>query len=696
MKFFLPVVIVIALLSCSRKGSDRLITTVSLLAEMTDLQRLARLPDDNYRSIQFSSYDRRSTKASDSCWFSNEDGFGNEPIPGFREALKQPDADGIGEYLICDVRQPGAIMRLWTAGLNGRIRLFLDDINSPVYDGDARDFFWKTAEVMAGRDTNPEYTDMFRQFDANYFPIPFAKRCRMEWIGDIGKIHFYHVGLRIYDKGSKVQTFRIADFRSIGKKVTEAGNKLNNPGPEDPLSAPKVQIPEREIPDSGNSQIFYNRGSRSIEYLSLRISAADMENALRKSLLTICFDDASIPQAEAPVGDFFGSAPGLNPYSSLPFTIQSDGTMICRFVMPFKRSVRIDIRNFSGETIKVSGAIGVADNKWEEGKSMYFMARWRIDHGLTASGFDAGKNGVQDIVYLMASGAGRIVGTGAFLYNPSRATTSWGNWWGEGDEKIFVDRDTFPSFFGTGSEDYFNYSWSSARIFSYPYCGQPRNDGPGNRGYVSNYRWHISDDIPFTDKIAFYMELGHHGTVPDFSYGRIVYYYALPGILDDYKKISVPDIRYLPYLKWDPVAYLGSAGFRYIQAEKLIAESPTVKKEAGKLWAGDTIMMWKPSKKGEKIKFHIKSSVTCEKAIIGLTLSHNSEGGTIACAINGKEIKFDGKESISLSEPVQSVLANHFSEPVGLKKGLNEVIIETVDRGIGKNAGIDFVWLKEL
>ena len=104
----------------------------------------------------------------------------------------------------------------------------------------------------------------------------------------------------------------------------------------------------------------------------------------------------------------------------------------------------------------------------------------------------------------------------------------------------------------------------------YPYCGQPRNDGPGNRGYVSNYRWHISDDIPFSDKIAFYMELGHHGTVPDFSYGRIVYFYALPGVLDDYRKISVPDIRYLPYLKWDPIAYLGSAGFRYIQAEKLI------------------------------------------------------------------------------------------------------------------------------
>ena len=101
----------------SGKGSDNVITTVSLLNEMTDLKRLASLPDENYRTIQFSSYDRRSTSPTDSCWFSNEDGFGNEPIPGFEKVLKQPDTAGIGEYLICDVNKPGAIVRLWTAGI---------------------------------------------------------------------------------------------------------------------------------------------------------------------------------------------------------------------------------------------------------------------------------------------------------------------------------------------------------------------------------------------------------------------------------------------------------------------------------------------------------------------------------------------------------------------------------------------------
>ncbi len=581
MKFSSAILFVIVLLSCTGKRSDNVITTGSLLNEMTDLNRLAVLSDEHYSARQFSSYDRRSTHSTDSCWFSNEDGFGNEPIPGFCEVLKQPGTDGIGEYLICDVKQPGAITRLWTAGLNGKIRLFLDNGSNPVYEGDAQDFFWKTAAVLSGKAVKPEYADMFRQFDATYFPIPFSKRCRIEWIGNIGKIHFYHVGMKLYYPDVKVKTFSISDFKDIAGKIDDVNNILNSPERSDLSDAPLIGIPETEVPDSAKKEILRISGTKEIESFSLTISASDIENALRKSILTIFFDDSSVPQVEAPVGDFFGSAPGLNPYHSLPFTIQTNGTMICRFVMPFRRSVRIAIENFSGEIIKLKGSVRVDDIEWQDGKTMQFRTRWRVDNGLTASTFDAGKNGVQDILYLMASGKGRIVGAAAFIYNPSNATTSWGNWWGEGDEKIFVDRDTFPSFFGTGSEDYFNYSWSSSKIFSYSYCGQTRNDGPDNRGHVSNYRWHIADDIPFMDKIAFYMELGHHGTVPDFSYGRIVYFYALAEALDNYSKITASEIISLPYKKWEPVAYLGSAGFRYIQAEKLIAAEPSVKIEKG-------------------------------------------------------------------------------------------------------------------
>jgi len=286
------------------------------------------------------------------------------------------------------------------------------------------------------------------------------------------------------------------------------------------------------------------------------------------------------------------------------------------------------------------------------------------------------------------------VGTAAFLYNPSNAVTSWGNWWGEGDEKVYVDRDTFPSIFGTGSEDYFNYSWSSEKLFSFAYCGQSRNDGPGNRGYVSNFRWHILDDIPFYEKCAFFMELMHHGIVDDFSYGRIVYFYALPGVIMDDRNISRQDVAEIIYKNWEPEAYLGSAGFTFFHAEDLIVEKSGTSMEKGNLWAGNTILLWRPEIESQRIRFRFKSLSDTIRSNIGLTLAHLPQGGEISVNLNGKPIKFDGRETILLGQPNNITLRNHFSEAVHYIKGTNEIMIESKSPEKDRKIGIDFIWLK--
>ena len=57
---------------------------------------------------------------------------------------------------------------------------------------------------------------------------------------------------------------------------------------------------------------------------------------------------------------------------------------------------------------------------------------------------------------MTTQGSGRFVGVNLQIWNPR------GGWWGEGDEKFFVDGENFPSFYGTGSEDYFGYAGSVA------------------------------------------------------------------------------------------------------------------------------------------------------------------------------------------------------------------------------------------
>jgi hypothetical protein len=692
-KFFIPAAILVLTLSCKSHETKQTITSDNLLGEMIDLNRLTVLPESSYKTFQFSSYDRRSTSPADSLWFSNEDGFGGEPIPGFEKILREPDSTGIGEYLICDIKGPGVIQRLWSAGITGKIRLFLDDSVSPVYEGDAQPLFNNILTALTGSEIELDIIGSIRQFDATYFPVQFSKSCRIEWTGSIRELHFYHFGVRIYKNDVKVLAFNKDDLLHIKDKLNGVIHSLKNQD-ENNASDNKIKHSETIIPRGRKAIILSEEGEKAIDYLSIKLKAKDIENVLRKCLLTISFDNSSVPQVQSPVGDFFGAAPGLNPYISLPFSVQEDGTMTCRFIMPFRKKATLEISNNSSEDVTLSIGARIRDNEWINGKTMHFRAGWRIDHGLTASYFGAASNSISDILYLMAIGKGRIVGASAYLYNPSNAVTSWGNWWGEGDEKIFVDNDIFPSFYGTGSEDYFNYSWSSARIFSYPYCGQPRNDGPGNRGYVSNYRWHISDDILFNNNIAFYMELGNHGIVPGFSYGRIVYYYALPGVIDDIKAISEDEIRDIEYTLWSPKAYLGSAGFRFLQAENIPVTGRGLNTVKDNLCAEGKMLVWDPASVGEEVTFSLTLPKAVENRNIGFTLAHLPGGGKISVLLNGEKVKIDGAEMVDLSTPGYRILDNHFTEKVNLRTGVNKITLRSEKGSSGTKTGIDFIWVK--
>src|SRR5262245_18735577 len=108
-----------------------------------------------------------------------------------------------------------------------------------------------------------------------------------------------------------------------------------------------------------------------------------------------------------------------------------------------------------------------------------------------------------DYNFVDVAGKGVFVGDSLHVVNPVKG------WWGEGDEKIYIDGETFPSHFGTGTEDYYGYACCSPDKFYHPYHNQPRCDGPGNFGNTSVNRWHILDTIPFENHLRFDMEAWH-------------------------------------------------------------------------------------------------------------------------------------------------------------------------------------------
>jgi len=665
------------------------ITTGSLFEEMVDIARLARFPQPAFRTVQFSSYDRRSDLPGGPNWFANSDGFGGEPIPNFQAVLKAPNAEGVGEYLVVDVEGPGAIVRLWTAAISGEIRMYLDGSDTPIYQGRADSFFHRPYDHFESiKDVDKDRFDRtVYQRDASYAPIPFAKHLRVVWTGNTKQIHFYELQVRLYDQEAAVTSFRASDIHDYRETIDRVTRVLDDPDQAMAFDSPhSLTAFDLSLAPEETKTGVRLEGSKAIQELTLQLAAKDLDRALRQTVLRIHCDDYPWGQVQSPVGDFFGAAPGINPYQSLPFTVRPDGTMICRYVMPFETSCRVDLFNGGDQPVSVKGSVRAVPFSWND-QTMHFRARWRADHDITGSNQD-----VQDLPFLLAKGKGVYVGTGVYLMNPSPVPTPYGNWWGEGDEKIFVDDDVVPSTFGTGSEDYFNYSWSSPDIFLFPYCGQPRNDGPGNRGFVTNYRWHILDCLAFQDSIRFYMELYSHERVPGMSYARIAYHYARPGVTDDHQSL-MPEDLHLPLLPedWQPAARMGARNSVFFAAEDMISDKAMTHLDQGRLWAGGQLLVWTPKAKGDKKAFTF-SIDSAGKKQVNVTLAMTPNGGSVAFFVDDKPVG-----DADLYRPYRTLHRNVALKPLELTQGDHTLTLELKSPAKGSletQIGIDFVWVQ--
>ncbi|MDM8001835.1 MAG: DUF2961 domain-containing protein, partial [Bacteroidota bacterium] len=126
-----------------------------------------------------------------------------------------------------------------------------------------------------------------------------------------------------------------------------------------------------------------------------------------------------------------------------------------------------------------------------------------------------------DINIADLKGRGLYAGDAMLVFNTADA------WWGEGDEKIYVDGETFPSSFGTGTEDYFGYAWCRPEPFDHPLIAQPAGCGNFHPGMSMNMRYRILDAIPFTESLKVDLEMWHWvKTTIDFSV--TAYYYTVP------------------------------------------------------------------------------------------------------------------------------------------------------------------------
>jgi hypothetical protein len=679
----------LAVSALAAESGAPVVTTGTLLAEMSDLGRLARWPEPAYRTVQFSSYDRRSTTSEAPGWFANADGFGGEPIPGFRKVLRESHEGKPGLYLLAEATGPGAIVRGWSAGMAGVLRVYLDPAESSegtlIWEGPTDGFLVRRSDhYLKLAKVELAVGDAFKQEDADYLPIAFSKGLRVTWEGTLNELHFYHLQVRLYASGTVVRTFDPqADLKTFENQVRRAVSGLIKPAVE--TGGEPIQLQGSIEPGRGWSWSPQVQGAGAVRELRLRLQADPLDAALRGCLLRLSFDGSQRPQVEAPVGDFFGSGPGVNPYASLPFSVESDGSMTCRFVMPYEKSMRLEVINYTKAVVRLEGAIRLGPWSWDE-RSLYFRAKWRTDHDLLAGG------SVIDLPYAVVIGKGVFAGCAAMIINPTGVPTAGGNWWGEGDEKVLVDGELRPSTFGTGSEDYFNYSWSRPDLFAHPYCGQPLDSGPDTAGYVSNHRFQVLDAIPFERSLAVLFELWAHNRTPGLSYARIAYHYARPGTVDDHRGLMPSDLPIPMLPKREPKALGGASGARFLFPDQLHPEATAGRVEivSFPLATQLQVTQWQAGK-GDQLKCHLPVEKD-GRTSLHLVAVHRPEGATLRVLLDGKTLSpASGGVDVRLRSAYAPRILNVHFKPVELKAGSHELVLECVEAG---QVGLDYVWVK--
>jgi hypothetical protein len=321
------------------------------------------------------------------------------------------------------------------------------------------------------------------------------------------------------------ELFAMARLRSYKSRRSSSWDRTGGNGDAVPIEAGK------------SATLLDVSGSGVVTHIWFTI-ASDDPHHLKNLVLRAWWDGETSPSVESPVGDFFGLGLGeYCTYQSALLAVAPIKALNSYFQMPFASAARITIAN-EGK-IKTDSFYFHIDYVTLPGLPPdlgRFHAQYRQaapDKGWTddwtneySPAINDKKNlsGEGNYVFLEAAGRGHFVGvTHAVEQNQEQ-------WFGEGDDMIFIDGDTQPTINGTGTEDYYNGAWDfGGQAFGYMHNGAPLMVDPERiGGRYCLYRWHIESPIAFEKSIRVTIEHGHANHRADNFYSVAYWYQTEP------------------------------------------------------------------------------------------------------------------------------------------------------------------------
>jgi hypothetical protein len=661
------------------------VSVETLLKEMVNLEERARYPEPAFVARQFSSYDRATVAKDQPGWFANSDRS---------MFLRVENKDGRKEFVMMDTDGPGAIVRFWMtfSGENcgkGIMRIYIDNDSKPAVEGPAFDIL--SGNLIAGTPLAASVSELspYENRGHNlYFPIPYAKHCKITYESkhlfedDFGARRretesvYYNMVYRTYEPSIQVASFSRAELNKNRSLIAKVQKQLTNKERNIGKSLTQLNLSTGLKP--GESKSFDIHGAYAIRQLSMQLQAADLNQALRSTVLEIAFDGEKT--VWVPVGDFFGI--GYLPLYTNLWYLQSgtDGRMNAWWVMPFAGTCTITLHNLGEQDVQVTNStVGYAPWKWDD-RSMHFGTNWQLHRHEDLALQDT------DVNFTTLEGKGVYVGDGVCLFNSSY------HWWGEGDEKVYVDGETFPSHIGTGSEDYYGYAWCRPETFTdHPFIAQPYGKGSFEHDVSVNTRLRALDGVPFRKSLEVTIEVYRRHLV----YSTVAYWYRAPGgktlVKEDIAgaKAKVIMNRQDMYPAKLELAIEGEALDVPARPEAGNVLDQVYMKEQ---WSGKEQLQWNGVQKGKKLFLGFQSDFPGEY-VVSAWFTKNPGSGIFNVYINDRPVG-----TINLYEADRTSVERISIGASAVKQGYNSLVFEMKDypgKETNVNMGLDKLILEK-
>lgn len=256
-------------------------------------------------------------------------------------------------------------------------------------------------------------------------------------------------------------------------------------------------------------------------------------NISHSLIVRIYWENSEFPSVETPLSAFFGvgfdenfaDIEGKYPYLNSSLLLLAPGRG-CNsyFQMPFLKHCKITVENRSKNNLHLYYAISGYKDELPENIA-YFHAAYRQEHPVT--------KGRSYTVLDKIKGKGKFIGCTLYVGVNGHNTC-----WVEGEAKMYIDGEDYPSINYTGTEDYFCGSYAFGndialkkyQTYSGLYVGLYAILGNTAEMYNAQkrfmlYRWHEKDEINFDESFKMVMDnLGWTGPRYD-DYTSVAYYY---------------------------------------------------------------------------------------------------------------------------------------------------------------------------